>query len=292
MGNKTPSKTTQTNEPWKEAKPYYAGLYDQAMTAFNNTNRTPYEGERYAGPNQTQQDALGMFKSMAGTAGTGGQELRQLGLDTVNGKYMNASTNPYLTNAMDTAAGQVQQRLQRDVLPALQDQSIMQGAYGGSGYGVAQGLATSDFTQQALDKTSQLSYDNYQQERQRQLQAGTLFDQANQLLQLPALLMDQAGTQEQAWAQAALDAQYQAYQDSLSAPWRGLGEFAQILNGGGFNTVTGTQPGASRAGSALQGAAGGAAAFNSLFPSSGGNGTNETGTAIAAALSGLLSGWG
>lgn len=313
MGSKPPKETTTTSkvEPWDAAKPFYETLYGEAQKAFQNTDRTPYSGALYAGPNATQTQALDLFKQAADAASarnaavpaaptfySGGDvygvgATRQLADDTIGGKYLMADSNPYLRGAVEAATRPLENNLLRNILPQLQDQSIAQGAYGGAGYGTAQALATSDFTQQALDIAQRAYSQNYQFERTNQLNAPQLYGQAqslidqsdarqrarwqdavtaaqvgNQLQLMPAQLLDLAGSQQQSWEQAALAADLQRYNINQQAPWSGLGEWAQILNGGGFNSTGQTQlsPGGSGAASFLQGAAGTAALATSLFP--------------------------
>lgn len=280
---------TQKTEPWDAAKPFYETLYGAAQTAFNNTDRSPYAGDLYAGPTQDQQQALSMYRNAAAVGprmpeAIGANPTNTLAMDTINGKYMMADSNPYLASAVQASINPVQNQLMRTILPSLQDQSIQQGAYGGSGYGTAQGLATSDFTQQALDMASKIYAGNYAQERAYQMQAPTLFAQAQGLQDqrdatsmnqfqsqylLPAQLLDQAGSQQQSWNQAGLDANLQRYNINQAAPWSGLGEWAQVLNGGGFNSVGGTTSSSAATNplaSFLQGASGIAGIGSSLFP--------------------------
>lgn len=271
MGDSSPTQptqqtVTQKTEPWDAAKPFYEDLYAKAQTALSNTNQTPYTGELNAGPTATQRQALDLFKGVASTAGQGAAPTNQLAMDTISGKYMDPNSNPYLKGAVQASIDPVYKMLTRNILPSLQDKSISQGAYGGSGYGVAQGLATSDFDQQALDMASKIYAGNYAQERGYQMQAPGLFGAANQLALQPAQLLDQAGSQEQSWNQAADDSALQRYNINQAAPWSGLGEFAQILNGGGFSSVGQTKPGPSPMTSFIQGATGGASILNSLFP--------------------------
>lgn len=278
----SPKNTTSTQkvEPWDAAKPYYERLYGQAEQAFNATNRAPYAGELYAAPNATQQQALDMYRGMAGTIGAqhdaaglyqGVAPVNQLAQDTISGKYLTPDSNPYIKAAYEATVRPIEQRLTRSILPSIQDQSIAQGAFGGAGNGVQNALATSDFTQQALDVGSRMYDANYQRERQLQMMAPQLFaqaqglvGQADQLSLLPAQLLDQAGSQQQSWEQAALDAALQRYNIDQAAPWAGLGEWGQILNGGGFSSAgtTSRAPGSGTA-SFLQGAAGTAALLNS-----------------------------
>lgn len=264
----TPATTTTnqntTSDPWAPLIPHLTELMGRGRTALDATPNT-VEGT-YAGPNQTQRDAADLIRAQAPGLATGSSELRQLGLDTVNGRYLDPSTNPWLERTVQQGLDQTTQNFNRTVLPGMADAAILGGAYGGSGYGVAQGIAAGDLGRAQTDAATQAYAQNYQLERERQLGAGTLFNQANTLALLPGQTLDLVGTQEQQWDQAALDA-------AGNAPWAGLDRYQQLLSsaaGYGTGTSTGTTVGtparASGGAGLLQGAMGGASAGSAFGP--------------------------
>lgn len=298
------SQQTQKVEPWSQAKPYYGDLYSEASKALAATPRDPYQGSLYAGPTAAQLSAVDALKTQALNPNiTGASQatwqnsdaLAGLANDTISGKYLHPDSNPYIKAAVEAAQRPVENSLMRMVLPGIQDQSIAQGAYGGSGYGTAQGLAISDFTQQALDMASRTYNDNYQFERGNQMQGGNLAAQAAALNQvgtqqslMPAQLQAMAGETEQGWAQQALDAQLKKYLLDQQTPWAGLDNMAGILASGGFNetnssgtSTTQTKPGAA---GILQGLAGAASLASAFIPG--------VGPLMSAGLGGMLSGLG
>lgn len=256
MSSKKKTTTESKNEPWSAAKPYITDLYSQAQTAFNNTDRSPYQGELYAGPTQAQLSAVDQYKAMAANpqvnAGQaigwdGAQSVANMAQQTLGGQYMDPASNPYLKGAVDAALRPIEQNLTRNILPSIQDQSILQGAYGGSGYGTAQGLAISDWTQQSADVASKIYAQNYAQERAYQQQAAQQLAMALALQEggtnaglSGANLLGQAGSQEQAWNQGGLDAALQKYQINQAAPWAGINELNQVLNTGNYSQGTQT----------------------------------------------------
>lgn len=256
MSSKKKTTTESKNEPWSAAKPYITDLYSQAQTAFNNTDRGPYTGELYAGPTAAQLGAVDQYKAAAANPQVNAGQ--QMGWDgarsvydnaqaTLSGQFMDPASNPYLKQAVEAATRPIEERLTRSILPSIQDQSIAQGAYGGSGYGTAQALAMSDWSQQSADVASKIYAQNYAQERQYQMQAASQIANALALQEggtnaglSGANLLGQAGSQEQAWQQAALDANLQKYQINQAAPWSGINELSSILNAGGYNQQTQT----------------------------------------------------
>lgn len=255
---------TSNNDPWAPLIPHLTELFTRGRTALDQTPNTA--DQTYAGPNADQRRALDVFRGVATGADAGAADLRRYGTDLASGRYLDPATNPFIGGAVTAATRGITDRLQREILPSLADQAILQGAYGGSGYGVAQGVAAGDWSRNAGDIAATMYYNNYQAERDRMGQAGSILNQANELFLQPGRLLDLAGGQQQAWDQAALDA-------AIRAPWNGLGQYAQLLGlgtGYGTQTTNGTtttqQPRASGFGSFLQGAAGGAGAGATFGP--------------------------
>lgn len=249
-------------------------LFTQAATAQGKVNTAPYAGQLYAPPNATQQAAVGLNTQAAGQIAGGDQfdKVSQLANDTISGKYLYADSNPYLKSAVDASINPLRDNLLRSILPSLQDQSIRSGAYGGSGYGTAQGLATSDFERQALDLAGKMYAGNYATERQNQLNAPALYTEANNLATVPAQLLAQSGAQQQTWQQGQDTADLNLFQINQQQPYAGLSTLANILAGGapysatsGTRDTTGTT-GSNSGANLLQGISGAGSIANSLFP--------------------------
>lgn len=252
---------TTTNDPWAPLVPHLTSLFSQGQQALAATPKA-----NYAGPNADQQNAVAILRGLAPTMGQGSDELRQLGMDTIGGKYLDPNTNPFLKQSVEQAIGLNTQNLNRNILPGLADQAILGGAYGGSGYGVAQGVLAGEANTANTNAATTAYNANYQMERDRQLNGGTLLNQANQLSMAPAQLLDMIGSQQQGWDQAALTA-------AQDAPWAGLDRYAALLGlgtgyGSGTNnsTTTGTPAKPSGGSSFLQGALGGAGAGSAFGP--------------------------
>lgn len=267
-----PKQTTQVTkqEPWDAAKPYYENMYKLAGEAVAATNKNPFKGDQIA----TDQKSGGMIDqgldyltANAGSLSTGANETRQLGLDTVNGKYLNPETNPFLKATADAAVGRVTQGLMEQALPAVRDQAIAQGAYGGARQDVQENTAIQTYSRDALDASNALYYQNYAAERNRQMAAPKLFDVANALSQAPGVEMLRIGDVRQQQQQKVLDNNKAKFMEQKQAPWYGLGEMAQILGTGGFRSTesTSTAPGQSSAGAWMQAGTGALSALASLF---------------------------
>lgn len=240
MGAPKEQTVTNKSEPWKEAKPYYKDLYNKAQEAFGATNKESYQGDMWAAPNETQQAAN---RGMAANVwDTGATDLRQLGTDTVSGKYLDPSTNPWLKGSVDAALSDVTNKYTRDVLPRLGSAAIQGGAYGGGRQGITEGLAAGEYSREANEAATGIYASNYQTERDRQLRGGDLFNQANALEMAHLEGLAGAGEQQQTWEQGQLAEDYNRWQMEQAAPWAGIPELLSVLTGGGFQSTSATGP--------------------------------------------------
>lgn len=116
----------------------------QAGTSWNNGGAT------VAAPSQNNIDLSGYFNN------------------TING---DAGANPYLTGALQSAVKttndsynqnqtNLTNQLQRTILPQINQSAALSGQYGGTRQGIAQGLATSDYTNQLTQANQQLADTN------------------------------------------------------------------------------------------------------------------------------------
>jgi Chaperone of endosialidase len=272
-GQKTPTTTTQISkqEPWDQAKPYYEAMYKNAQEAVNKTNKQAYKGDFVAtdaasggGINQ----GLDFLRANAGTGllGSGSDEVRQLGLDTVSGKYLDPSTNPFLKAVADQSTAGVMRGLTESALPAIRDASIAQGAYGGARQDVQENQVVSAANKEALDAANQLYYTNYAAERDRMAGGADLLNMADEMSRQTGLEYMRIGDAEKALKQAEIDNSRAKFMEKKQAPWYGLGEMAQILGTGGFRSTAteSTQPAQSSTGSWIQAGVGGLAGIASL----------------------------
>lgn len=101
LGSKSKSTTSTT--------PYSGSYADQLEDFYNNylkqnlnTSATPYTGDLTAGMTGTQNNAMGGLGSLVNTSALTG---------TINGDYLDPSTNPYLSQTYDEAAQKVQKSL-------------------------------------------------------------------------------------------------------------------------------------------------------------------------------------
>lgn len=279
-----------------ELSPGYAGL-----------DSPQFQGQLYAGPTANQQAGIQSMVQAAGQLGQGNEAVRQLGLDTISGKYLSPDSNPFIKGAYEAAVRPITQQLQRQIIPGISDAAQGSGAYGGARQGIMEGTAAADWAKASGDIGANMYFNNYNNERNRQMQAPTLLSAADAMALAPSQALLAAGTAEQGWQQGQLNANRQEYINKANDLWGPLQNYQNIIGSllgfgttntqgtntsAGTNTVNSTQhgtqagtqtgtytaPGQSGFGGALSGALGGASAGGMFGP---------WGAGIGAVLGGL-----
>lgn len=202
-GKSNVTNTSGNSSPWSVQQPYLNQGFQGAQSIYN---QGPYQGPFLGAQSPYTLQAQQQLANNP-LAGQGQQVLG----DTISGKYLDPSTNPFIQNAAQDALGQVNASFSK--------------LYGGvtgnnlenSGY--REGLARA-MTQAALPIYQQ----QYQQERQNQLGAaqgapGYAAASANNLFG--------AGASQEQRSQAEVQAQQQAF----NAPWQNLQNYMQAING-------------------------------------------------------------
>lgn len=236
-------KVTQESTPWAGLEPYLTNLFSQGATAAGQVPREPFAGPFIAGPTGRQSSALDDLFSRVAGIGTGAGEVRQLGLDTASGKYLDPASNPFLQSTIDTALRPVEEKYRFGLAPQLEDAAIGGGAYGGARQNLLKQSLGEAFTREAGGVAGNIAYQNYAAERDRQGQAPGLLSAADALSIAGPTTGLQAGGIEQSWVQQMLDNALRGHQEQVQAPFQGLNEFASLLGlGTGYGTQTQTQP--------------------------------------------------
>ena len=261
----TPTGTTQSVQSAKPAEwaaPQIQGFINQAQSAYDATPKNAFAGPLVAQPNQDQRAAVDAARGFAASAGMGAPQLQDLAMRTIAGDFLRPESNPYLAGSVASAMRPVQESLNQNIVgigDAFGD------AYGGARQGVAQGRAIGDATGRMAEVANSIYDNNYQRERQNQLNSPALLEAARTIGMAPAQILQQVGNVQQGWEQSNLDADLRRYEMQLAAPWQGMPQYQSALGIAqpyGTQTVntSGTMPRQGGGlGGALQGGLGGAA---------------------------------
>lgn len=283
-GSSTPANTTSTtvNQPPAFVQPSSEDLLSRATT-LSNAPYNPYPGQLVAPLNATQQQGLNQTIQRA-TDGSPLMNASQQNLtDTVNGKYLDPSTNP----SWAPTAQAITDAYSKGTAAQTDAAFSRAGAYGGSAYQDQVGI-----NQKALgDSLSNAAGTLYNNERTNQLRAT---DQAPAMAQADyanAQALLGVGDVQRQNTQDTLNQQYQQFLQQQQWPYQNLDVLANAIRtsmGGGGSSVTTApnpyqpNPTASALGGGLLGAG-----LGSALSTSGGTNYAPYGAA-AGALTGYL----
>lgn len=258
----TSQSTSQTNIP-PELMPYATATLGKA-SALTDINQNPYQqyqGNRIAGFNPLQNQALNSVQNMQASpaigAGMGMAGAAGIGSLNAGGNYnrmatdpgaMQAFMSPYQQNVTDFQKSQVVQDYGRQ-LPGQQAAATRVGAFGGSRQAIVESEAQRNLQNQlaGIQATgTQNAFQNAQQAQQYGANLGLQgYGQANQAAQnLGALGMQNyqqnmgiaqaqalGGAQVQAQEQQGLSQQYQDFLNQQNYPYKQLGFMSDLIRG-------------------------------------------------------------
>lgn len=247
MGKSTPQTTTTSQNvnmgPWQPQQPYLTKAFSEANRLYDTYTPQYYQGSTVAGMTPEQKSALSQITNMGGTVDPLLSGQNQTATDTINGKYLDPSTNPYLAATYGQAADQVARTYQTVTAPGTSAAFAAGGRYGSG----ARNQAV-DQNNQALGTTlnnlaTNIYGGNYATERDRQLAATNNAGNYVQANYLPATAAVNAQGAIQGQSQKELDDQVARWNFEQNLPYNKLNSYLASVQGnyGQSGTSTGTQ---------------------------------------------------
>lgn len=273
---------TSRVEPWSGAIGYYADLYLAGKDAFDSVPKTPYGGTYFAGANTFDTLARNATTAALSDMFADSDKIRNHAERLLAGEFLDPSSNPFLEGSVNSALEQIKTKLADEVLPSILDASIQGGAYSGTAHVSLVLKALEAFDREGAKISASIFYENYARERALQENASQLLVVAETIDTKIAMLQQTNADQLRGLQQITFDEALRHYEDTLTAPWRGLAEFSAVLTGGGFNSQTTSDPSKrqNKFAAGLQGALGGAVTGYSV------------GGPVGGAIGGVLGGIG
>jgi hypothetical protein len=254
--------TTATTMPsW--VQPFASGYLDRAQQVADMPYQQ-YTGSTVAGFNPFQNAA---YQGIADRATAGNPVMNaasQQAQQTIGGGYLNG--NPYLQSQIDQAQGDVVRNWNNVQKPAWDTAMSNSGSFGNAGLAQMAQQGQSDMQRNLGQISSNMRFQNYDQERGRQMQAMGMaptfaasdYNDLNQL--------NMAGQQVQQQDQRYLDDSYRRFTESRNYPQQQLDVMRNALGGVNFGSnTTQTAPGTSPLASLVGGALTGSQLWNALF---------------------------
>ncbi|MDR3563359.1 MAG: hypothetical protein P4N59_18260 [Negativicutes bacterium] len=212
-GGSTNQTTNQTTEPYSGE--YQSWLYPVKDQIFGNlaNGAQPYGGQLNYGLTGAQQSAINGFQQAADSP---------LLSDTISGKYLDPSTNPYIQGTYNDAAQNVLKGVDQ-MNDKINGQFGQNGLYNSSARRTALQSQANTAGQQLSSLANQIYGGNYSQERGYQLQAlGAQQQMLGNLLN--------AGGVEQQTGQAGLNNNYQEWLRQMGVDDNNLNQAMNFLS--------------------------------------------------------------
>lgn len=229
--------TTTQNIP-EELKPL-AKKY--ASDAINLSNRayTPYNGQRYADTNMTQNLGIGMIQNRA----LNGSQTINNAENALNQNIAGGQTNPYLDSLVSKAQGSVVDQFNNMTKPQTESAMVNSGSFGNAGLQQLMQNQQKAATQQMGDIATSMYGQAYETDKNRQMQSiGMAQGFGNQAYQDASQLMN-AGNFQQDQKQQNLDFNYQQFQDWQNDPYKKLAAMSGVFGSFPGQSSTTTQSG-------------------------------------------------
>lgn len=274
-GNTT--NTVQKADPWSGQQPYLQDIFAKAADLNNSHPLQYFPGQTFAPTSPETQMSLDMQEQRALSGSPLNNAAQQNLTDTLNGKYLDPNTNPYLQAGSDQVLAKV--------LPQVNAQ------FASAGRGQS-GLAARAASEGATDALGGLALQNYNSERTNQQRSALLAPQLAQQDYADAARLGEVGSVKEDIAQQQINDAMQRFQFNQMAPYQQLGLYNSLIQGnyGGQTTGTTTLPRRSVGSGILTGAAGGGLLGYGLSDTLGLSGTTGAlGGAGVGSLLGLLS---
>ncbi len=282
------SGSTKTETKSKPYNPWVTDQWTKQMWGLSQTPQQFYPEQTYAEMDPLQEEALGMREQYA--RGLGGMMAPGMEAWRSTLTAPDVANNPYVQGMLEQQRGQVMQGLQES-MPALQANMLgVNERLGGTGQGVAEGIATRGAMDTLARQAAQTQFDAYQAGLGQQRYGLGAMPGMLQLGQMPADILSGVGATRRAEDQRAIDEDMARFDFEQQEPWRRLERFAAAYQPmtGSYGTTTAKNKGSpSILGAATQLgglALGGLGAFGGLGQMLGGGGA----AMAPAASSGIL----
>lgn len=232
--------TTTNSAPWSVQQPYLQRGFADALKVYETGGPQYYQGNTVAPLSDPSQAALTGIANRAQAGSpltTGAQGLAQ---QTINGDFLNS--NPNFQAALDMATRGATQNFNESVMPGIASQFSAAGRYGSGAHQDVAGRAVRDFGQSISDTAGQLAYQDYGNERTRQMQAMQMAPElANQdFYNLEK--MAGAGAMLDQYNQDQINADIDRWNFSQNQPNNNIATLMGLIGGGYGSTGTTTQP--------------------------------------------------
>lgn len=242
-GGTTNTTSTVNTGPWSYQQPFLGDTFGEAKRLyFQNGPLQYYPGSTVSPFTPAQSQGYNTI------AGMGTSPLIPASVtnatDTLSGKYLDPSTNPWLKATYEAAAAPVAQTFQNITAPTTDALFSANGRYGSGARYNAQNNNTFNLGQTLDTLATNIYGGNYQNERQNQVSMQGLAPSVESSRYLDPTAAVNAGEAQQAQAQKELTDQVNRFNFNQMSPWQTLGLYKGMVDGtyGQSGTMTSQTP--------------------------------------------------
>lgn len=248
--------------------PYLTAGLEQAQRLYNTGGPQYYPGQTYVGPSGTTQAGLQALenRSMQGSPLVGAAQ-NTFG-KTIAGDYLGG--NPFFQGAFAPAAQAATSQFQK-AIGDVTSAASKAGRYGSNAMQNLQGQASNQMAQQLSNTAGQLAYQNYSDERARQMAAASGAPQMAQADYQDIQNLLTAGRTREGYTGAAQQADIAKFNFLQNQPQQNLQNYMSLVYGNPLGRVSSQTQSGSADTSTLQNVLGGAAALGGLYKNLGGS---------------------
>lgn len=260
----TPQTTTQStsSSPWSAQQPYLKEIFSEAQNQYQSDTPQYFPGQTVAPFSPETEQAQAAIYNRATTGSPLMLAGNQSMLDTIQGRYLDPSTNPGLQGAIEAAISPIRSEYQNVVAPGIDSAFVQSGRYGPSSnaWMTNRDMAADTYLRNVGGVASNLAYNNFLNERGLQANATANAPAYAQADYYDPAQLASLGASKEAQSQALINADIERFNYEQNLPAAKLAQYGNLVSGnyGGTMTGTSTTPYFQKQGSALQGAAGGA----------------------------------
>jgi len=203
-----------------------------------NTPYQAYTGERFAGMNTDQTQALDMIRQQAAGSQVQGQSESALSSFLAGGQ-----TNPYLDQMVSKAQQSVADTYNNTVRPNQIQSAVNSGSFGNANLATSQANQDKQLQESLGNVATQMYGSAYNTDQANKLSALGLSPSIQQAGYTNAGQLLNAGNLVQNQAQDKADFDYQQFQEQQNDPYKKLQAMSGVFSTPGFQTQTTTQSG-------------------------------------------------
>jgi hypothetical protein len=222
---------TQSNSPWAGQQPFLEDFFSRSQE-LSNTPLEQYPQSRVVGFSNQTNDALQMGEDRARNGSALQRQGQQTMQDVAGGNYL--GSNPAFNNAFNAAARPVIDNFNERIMPNINAGMSASGRYGSGAHSRLAGQATNDLTRNLSDMAGTMSYQNYSDERGRQMQAAAMAPQMAMADYNDIGQLQQIGGIREAQAGAELQDDIDRFNFQQMEPRNRLSQYGTQVAGGSF----------------------------------------------------------